>query len=24
VWDAKQVAYMWGPPPTADFTRNRD
>jgi hypothetical protein len=19
VWDAKQVAYMWGPPPTADF-----
>jgi catechol 2,3-dioxygenase-like lactoylglutathione lyase family enzyme len=24
VWDAKQVAYMWGPPPTADFLRSRD
>jgi hypothetical protein len=24
VWDAKQVAYMWGPPPTPDFMRNRD
>ena len=24
VWDAKQVAYMWGPPPTADFMRGRD
>jgi hypothetical protein len=24
VWDAKQVAYMWGPPPTPDFLRSRD
>jgi catechol 2,3-dioxygenase-like lactoylglutathione lyase family enzyme len=24
VWDAKQVAYIWGPPPTADFLRSRD
>jgi hypothetical protein len=24
VWDAKQVAYMWGPPPTADFMRGRE
>ena len=24
VWDAKKVAYMWGPPPTADFMRSRD
>jgi hypothetical protein len=24
VWDAKQVAYMWGPPPTTDFLRSRD
>jgi hypothetical protein len=24
VWDAKQVAYMWGPPPTPDFMRSRD
>ena len=24
VWDAKLVAYMWGPPPTADFLRSRD
>jgi hypothetical protein len=24
VWDAKEVAYMWGPPPTPDFMRNRD
>ncbi|MCX7314567.1 MAG: VOC family protein [Hyphomicrobiales bacterium] len=24
VWDAKMIAYMWGPPPTADFMRSRD
>jgi catechol 2,3-dioxygenase-like lactoylglutathione lyase family enzyme len=24
VWDAKLVATMWGPPPTADFLRSRD
>jgi catechol 2,3-dioxygenase-like lactoylglutathione lyase family enzyme len=24
VWDAKEVAYIWGPPPTPDFLRNRD
>jgi catechol 2,3-dioxygenase-like lactoylglutathione lyase family enzyme len=24
VWDAKHIAYMWGPPPTADFMRGRD
>jgi len=24
VWDEKVVAQIWGPPPTADFMRNRD
>jgi catechol 2,3-dioxygenase-like lactoylglutathione lyase family enzyme len=24
VWEANKVAYMWGPPPTADFMRSRD
>jgi len=24
VWEHNRIAYMWGPPPTADFMRGRD